>query len=170
MKVADDVLWLRSDSAMLGYLNAPNPIDEEGWWCTGDRVEVDGDWIRILGRESEMINVGGEKVYPQEVEDVILELDWVAEAVVRGAAHPLTGQIVEALLNVDARRRPGEASAAGADGRDVRKAVRAHCRQRLPGYKVPAKVTVVRDPLATERQKKRRRGPEGAGAEGAGAE
>ncbi len=170
-KVIDGILWLRSDSAMLGYLNAPNPIDEEGWWCTGDLVEVDGDWIRILGRESEIINVGGEKVYPQEVEEVVLELDWVADAVVRGAAHPLTGQIVEVVLNLDPAIGEPQSGAPSAvrtasgstppprEERDVRKAVRAHCRQRLPGYKVPSKVIVTTDPLASDRQKKLRRSP-----------
>ena len=165
-KVVDDILWLRSDSAMLGYLNAPNPIDEAGWWCTGDRVEVDGDWIRVLGRESEMINVGGEKVYPQEVEDVLLELDWVADAVVRGVAHPLTGQIVEARLNLAPADPAGApASPRPGDG-DIRKAVRAHCRQRLPAYKVPVRVIVVADPLASDRQKKMRldTAAEGTGA------
>ena len=72
-KIVDNVLWVRSKSAMLGYLNAPSPFDEEGWMNTQDLVEVDGEYIRILGRKSEIINVGGEKVYPQEVEDVILE-------------------------------------------------------------------------------------------------
>jgi acyl-CoA synthetase (AMP-forming)/AMP-acid ligase II len=145
-KVVDGILWLRSDGAMLGYLNAPNPIDEAGWWCTGDLVEVDGDWIRILGRESELINVGGEKVYPREVEEAILELDWVADALVRGAPHPITGHIVEAVLNLVSPR----------DDREVRKAVRAHCRARLAPYQVPARVLVTDEPLATERHKKRR--------------
>src|SRR5262249_28186823 len=65
-KIVDGVLWLRSASAMLGYLNAGSPFDADGWFNTQDLVEVDGEYVRILGRKSEMINVGGEKVHPAE--------------------------------------------------------------------------------------------------------
>ena len=49
-KVVDGRLWVRAKSAMLGYLNAPSPFDDEGYLDTGDRVEVDGEWVRFLGR------------------------------------------------------------------------------------------------------------------------
>ncbi len=88
VKVVDGVLHLRSESTILGYLNAPSPVDAEGWYCTGDLVEVDGDWIRFRGRSSDQINVGGEKVAPSEVEQVLLELDFVREAAVYGEAEP----------------------------------------------------------------------------------
>lgn len=151
MKVLNGILWVRSESAMLGYLNAPNPIDGEGWYCTGDLVWQDDEWIRVLGRESEVINVGGEKVYPHEVESVIQELEPIEDVLVRGASHPLTGQIVEALVNLRFEL----------DERDVRKLVRAHCRERLPSYKVPVRVLVTPEPLASERHKKRRLEPGG---------
>ena len=61
-KIVDGILWIRARSAMLGYLNAPSPFTEDGWFITGDAVEVDGEYIKILGRKSELINVGGEKV------------------------------------------------------------------------------------------------------------
>ena len=51
MKVVDGVLHLRSESTILGYLNAPSPVDAEGWYCTGDLVEVDGEWIRFRGQK-----------------------------------------------------------------------------------------------------------------------
>ena len=63
-KVVDNKLWIKADSAMLGYLNASNPFDKDGWFNTSDLVEVEGDYIKVLGRESEIINVGGQKVYP----------------------------------------------------------------------------------------------------------
>lgn len=55
---------------MLGYLNAASPFTDDGWFKTGDEVEQDGEWLRILGRRSEIINVGGEKVSPAEIEGV----------------------------------------------------------------------------------------------------
>ena len=74
-RIVDNILQIKAESAMIGYLNAPSPFTEDGWFITGDSVETDGDYIKILGRKSEIINVGGEKVYPAEVENVILEIN-----------------------------------------------------------------------------------------------
>jgi acyl-CoA synthetase (AMP-forming)/AMP-acid ligase II len=144
LEVRQGMLWVRSESAMLGYLNAPSPFDEDGWYPTGDRVEVDGPWIRILGRASSMINVGGEKVFPEEVEAVVAELDEVVEVQVKGEPHPFTGQVVTATV----RLRPD------ADVSGITRRVRMHCRARLATYKVPVKVRVVEEALHTERHKK----------------
>jgi len=145
-KIQNGLLWIHSPSAMLGYLNAPNIVDNDGWICTGDRVEQDGEWIQILGRDTDIIIVGGEKVYPQEVENVILELDDVVEAVVSGEPYPLTGQIVTAEVQLRE----------GVDISNAPKTIRQHCRQNLSSFKVPVKVFVVTEPLATERHKKKR--------------
>jgi acyl-CoA synthetase (AMP-forming)/AMP-acid ligase II len=142
-RVVDGLLEVKARSAMLGYLNAPSPFTEDGWLRTGDAVETDGDYFRILGRRSELINVGGEKVFPQEVEAVILELPEVAEATVWGAPNPITGQIV------CARVRPRGANL------DV-KTIRAHCAARLERYKVPLKIELVDTPLHGSRFKKLR--------------
>ena len=69
-RIVDGMLEIKARSAMLGYLNAPSPFTNDGWLKTGDVVEQDGEYIRILRRDSEIINVGGEKVYPAEVERV----------------------------------------------------------------------------------------------------
>ena len=53
-RVVDGMLEIKAKSAMLGYLNAESPFTEDGWFKTGDAVEVDGEYIRILGRKSEM--------------------------------------------------------------------------------------------------------------------
>jgi acyl-coenzyme A synthetase/AMP-(fatty) acid ligase len=143
-RVINGMLQVKSDTAMLGYLNAPSPFDEEGWYRTGDIVECEGDWVHIRGRECEIINVGGEKVYPQEVEAVILELEFVKDAIVRGKSNPITGQIVTAEINV--RRSIDEQVA----WREVRK----HCRARLAPHKVPVRVMLSEEALTTDRQKK----------------
>ena len=62
LKVKDDILWIKSNFAMIGYLNAPQPFDDQGWFNTQDKVEVKGEYFRILGRETDLINVGGQKV------------------------------------------------------------------------------------------------------------
>ena len=133
-KIVDDVLWIRSDMAMLGYLNADAPFDAEGFFNTQDVVERDGEWIRILGRRSEIINVGGEKVYPSEVESTVLEVPGVAEATVSGHPSHVTGMVVKATVLL----APDVAD----DARTVQRRIREHCRQRLEAFKVPVVVEV----------------------------
>jgi acyl-CoA synthetase (AMP-forming)/AMP-acid ligase II len=58
---------------MVGYLNVPNPFDEADWLNTGDMVVQDGEWLRVLGRASDMINIAGQKVFPAELEDVLMQ-------------------------------------------------------------------------------------------------
>ena len=132
-KVVDGTLWIKAHSAMLGYLNAPSPFDDQGWMNTGDMVEVDGDYIRILGRKSEIINVGGQKVYPAEVESVLLQMDNVKDAVVYGEKNPITGNIVVARINLF------EAE----ESRGFKKRMRAYCQERIPSYKIPVKVELI---------------------------
>lgn len=137
------LLEVKSDTAMLGYLNAPSPFTADGWFMTGDSVETDGEFIRILGRQSELINVGGEKVYPAEVESVLLNLDNVAEAAVYGEKNPLTGAIVCARV----RLRLPEARATF-----VRR-MREFCAERLRPYQIPVRVSLVDAPLHGDRFK-----------------
>ncbi len=146
-RVVNDMLEIRTQTAMMGYLNAPSPFTEDGWYQTGDRVEVKGDFIRFLGRDSDMINVGGQKVFPAEVEAAIRELDGVAEVSVFGKPHPILGAMV------CARIRPMDAEAAPAQ---MRTALRTGLAGVLEPYKIPQKIEVTQEPLTTERFKQRR--------------
>jgi acyl-CoA synthetase (AMP-forming)/AMP-acid ligase II len=146
-KVVENILWVKASTTMLGYLNASSPrTDSEGWVSTEDEVEVQGDWIRILGRKTETIIVGGEKVFPSEVESIILELNEIEDVVVKGEFHPITGQIVTASVKL--RNNNGITSSS------LAKSIRTHCRERLQPYKVPVKVHVTDIPLAGSRHKK----------------
>lgn len=146
-KVVDGILWVRAHSAMLGYLNAPSPFDAEGWMNTGDMVEVEGDYIRILGRKSEIINVGGQKVYPAEVESVLLQMDNVKDAVVMGEKNPITGHIVAARVNLFEPE----------DEREFKKRLRLFCRDKLASFKIPAKVEISGQEQFNARYKRMRR-------------
>jgi acyl-CoA synthetase (AMP-forming)/AMP-acid ligase II len=146
-KIVDGVLWIRSEMAMLGYLNAPSPFDLDGWFNTQDLVEVDGDFIRILGRKSEVINVAGEKVHPTEVEDVLLQLDNVRDATVSAKQNPVTGQVVAAKITL---LRPEDPEA-------FKRRLRQFCRDRLDRYKTPALIEIVAEAHHGERFKKSRR-------------
>lgn len=143
-KVVDEVLWIKSDFAMVGYLNAPSEFDAEGWFNTQDRVEVDGEYFRILGRVTDLINVGGQKVYPTEVEDVILGLDNILDVAVYGEPHALLGQTVVAKV----------ALAEPEDPAVLKVRLRKACLAVLASYKAPSKVVISQDALYSSRQKK----------------
>jgi acyl-CoA synthetase (AMP-forming)/AMP-acid ligase II len=146
-KSIDNVLWIKSEYAMVGYLNAPSEFDAEGWFNTQDQVEVDGDYFRILGRVTDLINVGGQKVYPTEVENVILEIENIQDVAVFGEKHALLGQIVVAKVVLE---NPETVES-------VKKRVRHVCLGKLASFKVPTKVIVTTGVLHSVRQKKIRR-------------
>jgi acyl-CoA synthetase (AMP-forming)/AMP-acid ligase II len=131
-KTVEGILWIKSRYAMVGYLNAPSPFDGAGWFNTQDRVEIDGDWIRILGRDTDLINVAGQKVYPAEVEQHILELENISDVAVYGESSPLLGQIVVAKVVIIE-----EESAAS-----LKQRIRRACSQKLAAFKLPTKVVV----------------------------
>ena len=146
VRVVDDMLQIKSDSAMVGYLNAPSPFTEDGWFMTGDAVEVKNDYFRILGRKSELINVGGEKVFPQEIENTILEIPDIEDVLVYGETHPLTGKIVCAKIKY-----------AGSEGKaEVVSIIRKYCRTKLEPFKVPVKIQLVDESFESGRFKKAR--------------
>lgn len=147
-RIRDGILEIKSSSAMLGYLNAPNPFTEDGWFITGDMVEVKGEYIRILGRDTEIINVGGEKVYPAEVESVIAEMPGVLDVSVTSESHAITGNIVKATVKLSTDEKRSE----------FRKRMTAFLSDRLPAYKIPQKVTLTDQDMYSDRFKKMRRG------------
>jgi long-chain acyl-CoA synthetase len=134
-KVRDNLLWVRSEANMIGYINAPNPFDKEGWMCTGDEVEIKGEYIRFLGRKSEIINVGGKKVFPIEIENVLLEAPNIENAVVFAKIHPILGQAVYAEIAVK------EAE----DRLQLTERLRTFCNQRLAKYKIPLRFSLIKE-------------------------
>jgi acyl-coenzyme A synthetase/AMP-(fatty) acid ligase len=145
-RVVDGILHIKAESAMMGYLNAPSPFTADGWMNTGDSVEVDGAYIKVLGRQSESINVGGEKVHPAEVESVIQEMPNVAEVTVYGAPNAITGNIVCARVRL---REPE-------DRKLFRGRLKNHCRDRMAAFKIPVKIATDDKAQFSARFKKRR--------------
>lgn len=107
---------------------------------------MSGEYFKILGRKSELINVGGEKVYPAEVESVLQLMDGVEEISVRGEKHPMTGQIVAARIRLSTQESLKEFK-----GRMFE-----YCRSKLDRFKISQKVTLVEDSLHGQRYKKLR--------------
>jgi acyl-coenzyme A synthetase/AMP-(fatty) acid ligase len=156
LRVVDGILQIKAESAMLGYLNAPSPFTDDGYFITGDRVELNGEYIRFLGRDSELINVGGQKVFPAEVEGILLECELVEEAVVYGQRHPITGKIVCADVQLRGAHDEGEA----------RRMIKRFCAERLEPFKVPVKIRFVQGGLYSDRLKRLRIGREAKAAAG----
>jgi long-chain acyl-CoA synthetase len=128
-RIVGGVLQIRSENRMIGYLNAPSPFDADGWYDTKDLVEGKPDGsIRIIGRQSDWINVGGEKVLPEVIEKAALEHACVLHAKATGVENPITGQHIE--LNVELV--PGQTMTT----RDLR----AWLVQRLPQAFLPQRI------------------------------
>ena len=140
--VADGRLRLRSGGTAQGYLGADAlPLKSaDGFTDTGDRLELrDGRYL-FMGRSGGIINVGGHKVHPEEVEAVINSLPWVQVSRVAARRSPITGAVVVA----DVVRRPvaacGEESRSGDD---LKHAIQEACREVLAAHKVPVSIRFV---------------------------
>ena len=115
-----------------GYWNRPEANAAafvDGWFRTGDAARVDTEgFYTIVDRWKDMYISGGENVYPAEVEDVIFQLDGVLEAAVIGIPDATWGEIGRAFIVLKAGANIGP------------EAIRAHCRDNLASFKVPAEV------------------------------
>ena len=145
-KAEDGILFIRGKSAMKGYLNAPSPFDQEGWFDTKDRVEEKDGYLRILGRTTDLINVGGEKVYPIEIENILIQIDGVLDARVFGEKNPIMGNTVAAEILVDPENNNNE----------FRRILRQYCGENLEKYKRPSRFLLSEKELYGDRLKKRR--------------
>ncbi len=146
-RIVNGELWLRSKTQIMGYLNSSmERFTDDGWFRTGDMVEEKDGYIKIVGRNSDIINVGGEKVLPSEVESVLFQMPHVSDCVVYGENNPITGQMVVAKILYDGDIKLSE----------LKKLVVEFCKDKLTRYKIPAKVIRMSESEFTERFKKKR--------------
>lgn len=124
-------LWLRPPLSPAG--NSTWATDEEGYIDSGDRVEIHGDRISFLGRSNGVINVGGNKVHPEKIEEVLRELSQILEVRVAGKKNPLTGELV--VADVVPKEMPGDET--------LRRQILVHCRHHLENWQIPALVRFV---------------------------
>ncbi|WP_162269016.1 class I adenylate-forming enzyme family protein [Frondihabitans sp. PAMC 28766] len=135
-------LWIRGPGVVTHYFQgrAADRFDAEGWLRTGDLGHLDADgWVYLAGRTDDVINRGGEKVYPAEVEDVLLEDARVREAVVVARPDAILGSVPVAYVIPADLDSPADARAALAAD------LTARCEAELPRFKRPLDVTVVDD-------------------------
>lgn len=142
MKIVDGLLRIRSVRTAVSYLggDAPALADGDGFVDTGDMVERRDDRYYFVGRRDGVINVGGQKVHPEEVEGVINRHPRVRMSLVRPRRNALTGALVVAdvVLERDVESTDGQ-------GRKLEDEIMQLCRGALPRYKVPAAINIVRD-------------------------
>lgn len=118
-------------------------IDNE-WYNTGDRVEREGDYIKIVGRETDFINVGGEKVDPMKVEDVLIDMPSINDISVYGVKNDILGEVVGCTIWTN---------------EPIPKVLAKHMIRRfskgyLKPHEIPVQVEVVQESLTSRRGKK----------------
>jgi acyl-coenzyme A synthetase/AMP-(fatty) acid ligase len=147
-RILDGELQLRSNNQFLGYLNyADAAVTEDGWFRTGDAAELTEDgYIRIRGRLKEMINVGGEKVLPLELETILLDHPLVADCVVYGMPNAITGQSVWVDVLPSGAMEKSE----------LQKSIHDFLAERVQRFKIPSRVKMVDHIEMSERFKKKR--------------
>lgn len=143
-KIVENELWLKSKTQILGYLNSSmDSFTKDGWFKTGDLVEtLDDDYLKIIGRNKEVINVGGQKVLPSEVESIILSMNEIDDCMVYGEKNIITGETV--VCDVVCKN----------EIQNIKVLIRKFCKDKLDNYKIPTKVNIVDKTNFTQRFKK----------------
>jgi acyl-coenzyme A synthetase/AMP-(fatty) acid ligase len=142
LQVAGETLRIRSGGNARGYLGegAEALRGADGSVDTGDLVELRAGRYHFMGRRGGVINVGGLKVYPEEVEAVINAHPWVRMSLVKARRNPITGSVVAAdIVLADEANGQGARPAAEVVTREVA----ARCRQTLDAHKVPTMIRIV---------------------------
>ncbi len=140
MKVEDGSLRIRSPRAASRYVGADAALaDKDGFVDTGDIVDLHGERYMFAGRRGGIINIGGLKVHPEEVEAVINRHPQVRMSLVRPKRSPVTGSVViaDVVLKSGCEKSDDE-------GSEVKGDILKLCRDALPLYKVPAAISIVR--------------------------
>jgi long-chain acyl-CoA synthetase len=130
----EGVLWVRSPSLTSGYFRAPEITAErfkDGWFNTGDYVQVEDGYLKILDRITDIIIVGGFNVYPQEVELTLNGHPAVRSSIVVGMPNKLGGELPKAYILKE--------EGAEVTGREIVK----YCKDRMAHFKIPRKVEFI---------------------------
>lgn len=135
LKIIDNELYVKTKYPMEKYYKQDgNPI-ENGWCPTGDIVRVEGDRVLFLGRKTEIINIGGVKVHPLEIEELIQTVEGVLLVKVSGRKNPITGQIVIAEVVLEK----------GYNEIETKNNILTKCKNELSRYKIPRMIKIVNE-------------------------
>lgn len=140
VKVVDGSLCVRSPRTALRYVGSQELLaDNDGFIHTGDIIERRGERYHFVGRSGGIINVGGLKVHPEEIEAIINQHQQVRMSLVRPKRNPLTGTIPVADVVLKSEREYTDDERA-----QVKNEIMQFCRKSLPPHKIPATITFVR--------------------------
>ncbi len=125
-------IWARGPNVMMGYWKSPEMTGKvlcDGWLKTGDMARFDEDrYIYIIGRNSEMIKVGANRISPKEIEEVVTEIDGIEEVAAVGVDDEILGQVVKLVIVCK-------------KGCEIEKqAIQRYCRKNLAQYKIPRSI------------------------------
>lgn len=147
-KIVENELWLKSKTQVLGYLNSSmESFTDDGWFKTGDLVELgENGYLKIIGRNKEVINVGGQKVLPSEIESVLLEIEEIEDCTAFSEKNNITGQNVAVKVKVKTQM----------SNREAKRLIRNYCKNKMENYKIPTTVIVQDEMEVGSRFKKNR--------------
>jgi acyl-CoA synthetase (AMP-forming)/AMP-acid ligase II len=150
LKINDaGLLFLKYNGLSQRYIGRSDAIsDIDGFINTGDRVEIVGDRVFFLGRANGAINVGGQKVMPEKIENVIRACEGVVNTIVYGKNNPFLGNVVAADVISD-----GTVS-----NKEIKDRLTTFCRERLEPYMRPAVIRFVNEIIMTDTGKMERKG------------
>ena len=141
-KINNRKLYIRSKNRMLGYLNAENPFDAQGWYNTNDIVEEKEGFYKIIGRNSEFINIAGIKFMPSEVEKIVLKYNGVLHAKVVAKSNPITGEHAELIVEPNSNIKLDKLS------------IKNFLIKNLPAHMIPARITIGKIEIGSRFKKK----------------
>ncbi len=129
-------IWIKGNNVVGKYWNEKHTKEniDNGWLKTGDLGRIDNDGcLYILGRVDDLINISGEKVYPQEIERVVKVLSGIDDVVAIPMKHKIFGEVIKLFV-----KKTAESNISKTD-------ILTHCIKNLERFKVPAKIEFVED-------------------------
>jgi len=147
LRIVEGVLEVQSPRAMTGYIGGESKTGPltDGWIRTGDSVTIRENRVHFLGRVDTVLNVGGAKVSPEEVESLLLDVPGVLEGRVFGIPNAITGFVLAAEVVTDVP-----------DHENLRRVILSCLTARLERYKVPQLIRFVASISTSQLGKKRR--------------
>jgi acyl-coenzyme A synthetase/AMP-(fatty) acid ligase len=136
LKVIDSNLWIKSANGCTKFLKGELDIDSEGFIDTGDMVRIENERVIFLGRESGLINVGGNKVMPEKIESILEQHSSIIMSKVFSKSNPVLGSLVVCEIVI------GD-SAKYLSSKDLKRDILSLCREKLEPFEVPALFKVV---------------------------
>jgi len=128
-------VWIKGRNVIGNYWSDEHTKENlvDGWLKTGDLGRIDNGYLYILGRVDDLINISGEKVYPQEIERVVKVLTGIDDVIAVPMKHEVFGEVVKLFV-----KKSMESNISKTD-------ILTHCIKNLERFKVPAKIEFVED-------------------------